>query len=184
MSMPYAPSPGARRFIDRLRALHDRGDRGAMAALRRLLGREPGEVVAALPYVQPWIPRDATLHDEARFFLVAGLFAQHPLDATGVTLGEAAHCLFVQSTGSPGVERRFAALLAADAEDLPVHLRHFLALLRTGNVPVDYAQLLDDLRSWSAPERRVQRRWARAFWQSRTDPDSPSLTPATAEVTP
>ena len=62
------------------------------------------------------------------------------------------------------VDRRFTVLLGANREDLPQHLRHAVSLLKSKDVPVDWARLLDDLKWWDDDDRRVQRRWAKAFW--------------------
>ena len=66
----------------------------------------------------------------------------------------------------PGVERRFATLLAADREDIDHQLRAVVGLLRQHDVPVNWLQLLRDLGGWARPDRDVQRRWARSFWGS------------------
>ena len=61
-------------------------------------------------------------------------------------------------------EKRFVALLNCHQEDLPDHLRHAVSLLRSKEIPIDWARLLRDLRWWHREDKRVQRDWARAFW--------------------
>lgn len=150
-------------------------DRAALAALRRGLGRQPGEiaepyrVILTLPgaYPAPW--------QEDACFLVAGLFAWHPRSWLGLTdgptnLGASLHRHAAARPGD-GPERRFVALLNADREDLPTHLRHVVGLLRASETPIDYAQLLRDIQAWSSETRHVQRAWSRAFWRrSAADP--------------
>lgn len=144
------------------------GNRAALAALRRSVGREPGEVVEACRYVDPLLPPWTTGKAEEAFYLVAGLFGWHPTNRTGKDLGgsfaELAAAQRAAGLEPAGVERRFVALLDADREDLPQHLRHAVSLLRTNGIPLDFARLLRDVLSWDHPDRFVRRRWARSFW--------------------
>ena len=69
--------------------------------------------------------------------------------------------------GAPELlERRFVALLAARPQDLPGHLRRAVALAATHGLPINWPQLLADLRSWTSPHRPVQRAWAAEYWPS------------------
>lgn len=163
------------RFVSFLLKLKQQDDRGALAALRRGLGCAPGEAAEMHRYVVPFLQPDRD-GDDWRFYLVASLFATHPETWAGESqgrwtsnLGASFRRLSQLRGGTPGtqapaVERRFTALLGARQEDLPDHLRHAISLLKAEGVPVDYAQILEDLRWWDHEERRVQRRWARAFW--------------------
>lgn len=76
--------------------------------------------------------------------------------------------------GEPGVERRFVALLNCHRDDLPAHLRHAVGLLKSKEIPVDWAELLHDILRWDSESRSVQRAWARAFWgrAGRSDDDA------------
>lgn len=168
------PTTREGRFVVMLKQLVERQDLGALAALRRGLGRTAGEVPEMFPYVMPFLPEDLYQRDEDNFFLVAALFAWHQLDwtpqpgsngdASGTNFGASFH-LLAQTTESGSIEKRFVALLNAHRDDLPEHLRHAVGLLKSKNVPVDWARLLRDLRAWDAPARYVQRSWARAFWR-------------------
>ena len=74
------------RFIGYLKQLHSRGDRGALAALRRAASASPVGVLGADRYIVPWLPREPSPWRDACYYLVAGLFARHPTDwppATG-----------------------------------------------------------------------------------------------------
>ncbi|CAN5546524.1 hypothetical protein BH23CHL5_BH23CHL5_02070 [soil metagenome] len=157
-------------FVGYLQTLDQRRDRAALASLRRGLGKRVGQAPEMFPYVVPWLPTDAKPWEEERYFLVASLFASHPLNwpETGDprharNLG-ASMAQLAQKTKSEGAERRFVGLLNADPEDLPHHLRSVVSLLASKDIPVDWNQLLNDLRWWDSPERNVQRRWARSFW--------------------
>lgn len=165
------PSPVQQRFVEYLCKLGDREspDRAALAALRRAAGSYPGTSAAAHPYVAPWIPMEMSDREADAFYLIAALFATHPmnwetnLDQPGRTnFGASFHQL--RNEESESVERRFVALLNSHRDDLPNHLRHAVSLLRTNEVRVDFAQLLQDMRYWDHPDRFVQRDWARSFW--------------------
>ena len=110
--------------------------------------------------------------------MVASLFALHPENwkhgDDGVTNFGASFRRLAAESGS--IESRFTALLNANHEELAVHLRHAVSLMRSKSIPVDWAQLLRDIQFWNAESRAVQRDWARAFWSS-----SPQPTQAEAE---
>lgn len=156
-------------------------NRAALAALRRGLGKPPGEAAEMFPYVVPWVPDHPNEWEEETYYLVASLFALHPLpwpegDATPAssrTFGASMAKLIATPDRLDAVERRFVALLNAHREDLSDHLRRNVALLKAAEIPVDWAQLLTDLLWWDHAQRRVQRRWARSFWTAvaRTSPD-------------
>ncbi len=76
------------------------------------------------------------------------------------------------------IERRFNVLLAAHPDDLGVHLRQAVSLLRSKEVPINWLQLFWDIQRWNHPvERaRVRRRWARAFW-GRPTPEAEMAAP-------
>ncbi len=149
-------------FITYLEGLRD--DRGALAALRRGLGQEPGSAVEMYRYVVPWIPDRASRQEERAYYLVAALFAYHPDPGGWGNLGDA----FRRGCGPQGdnsaIERRFTALLAAHPDDLPFYLRQAIGFLKSKEVPIDWQQLLADLLAWDHPKGYVQRNWARSFW--------------------
>lgn len=143
----------------------------ALAALRRGLGKQPGEAAEMFPYVMPFIGDRLPQRRQEDYFLVAALFAAHQLIWPHVddqhqptNLGASFRRLHA-AFESGSIEQRFAALLNADRADLPEHLRHAITLLRAHDVPVDWLQLLRDLAWWDAERRGVQRAWARAYWR-------------------
>ena len=111
------------KFIEHLETLRDRQDRSALAALRRGLGQPPGEVAKMYPYIFPWTG-GMQRWDEESCFLVAALFSLHPERGGKGTLGSVFSTI-KHKTDSDSVEQRFVALLNADLEDLPVHLRRY-----------------------------------------------------------
>ena len=156
------------RFVEFLRGLDDRT---ALAALRRGLGMPPGHAPEMHRYVVRWASGDHPRWREDIYYIVAALFAYHPLhwpvEREGWSNLGASFAMLqgVGGASEQGVERRLTALLSAHVEDLHVHLRHAVSLLKANGVPIDWGQLLDDLRYWEHNDRPVQRNWARAFWQ-------------------
>ena len=157
--------------------LADKEDRATLAALRRGLGKPPGSAGEMHPFVIPRLPKSTGPGwnwEQECCFIVASLFAWHPenLDAGAPwerNFGASAKELGLKPGRLEGVERRFVALLNAESVDVPDHLRTMVGLLKTEAVRVDWEQLLSDLTRWDDPERRVQIRWAKAFWQGSVD---------------
>jgi CRISPR type I-E-associated protein CasB/Cse2 len=162
-----------RRFAAHLEELRDQHEgRAAMAALRRALGKALGEAPEAARYILPWLPSQLSESEERAYSLVACLFASHQIGwHAGAATKElrnfgASMRLLARATTSGGADRRFIAMLTSSLEDLPEHLRHAVNLLksRSDPIPVDWPQLIADLRRWGDDSRRVQGEWARAFW--------------------
>ncbi|MEA4909277.1 MAG: type I-E CRISPR-associated protein Cse2/CasB [Anaerolineaceae bacterium] len=144
------------------------GDRAARAALRRSLGRAPGEAPDAFRYVVPWLPDPCSQRVEASYYLIAGLFALHPKYIDEGNL--AAHLRKLAGADeeeNQRLERRLMAALRAHPNDLPNHLRRLVGILKAKDVPVNWHELMRDLLAWDHPERSAQKRWANAFWGGR-----------------
>lgn len=171
-------------FIESLEELVDEQERGALAALRRGLGRDPSEWAPMYPYVVPWLPQHATSwKKEDAYYQIAALFAfWYQGRSTVVRNGRIPNNLgaslarLANTTNSESVERRFVALLNCHSEDLPDHLRHAVGLLRTEDIPINWERLLRDIQDWDREDRRVQRKWARAYWGWAGDTDQESTT--------
>jgi CRISPR system Cascade subunit CasB len=76
---------------------------------------------------------------------------------------------------SESVGSRFTTLLDADEDELTHRLRQAVALAAGASLSLDWAALYDDLRWWGHPDKHVQQRWARAFFQggsATVDPNS------------
>lgn len=167
-------------FISYLENLVRKQDRGALAHLRRGLGKPPGAAPEMYRYVVPFLPPAAFRRQEEAFYLIAALFAfwhqgkdrvdPNPPPNLGASL---AH--MVTSNNEDSLDRRLTALLKSHPEDLPHHLRQVISLLKGKDVSVAWHQLLKDILNWDHPEGFVQRAWARAFWGRRPKPASPSL---------
>lgn len=151
-------------MITYLRKLHETGDRGALAALRRGVGRPPGTVYEMFAYVVPFLPAEVSRWQENAYFLIASLFALYPDSEGHGDLGQAFRRAIHSPNEQAAVERRFTALLAADPQEFDVHLRHAVTFLQARAVPIDWDRLLIDVLTWQHPNDLVQRRWARSFW--------------------
>ena len=168
-------------------------DRAALARLRRTLGKGMNEAFEAFPYVARWTEGLNTWHEQC-YYLVAALFAmysakhrarswhheqnlkrhQRNLGASFLGLNAKMQEQGQTDERSKSVERRFTALLVSRRNDLSERLRHAVSLLAAHRVPVDWVQLLDDLRWWEQGERAAssrsffispQRQWANSFWR-------------------
>jgi len=141
-----------------------REDRGALAALRRGLGKPPGTEAAMYRYVVPWLPQDAPAWRQSAYYLVAALFAYHPAPGGSGNVGNHYARARATEADDTALERRFTTLLAANPDDLDVYLRQAVSFLRSKEVPVNWRQLLHDVLYWGHPDRFVQQSWARAYW--------------------
>lgn len=178
----------------------DSGARATLATLRRGLGKPPGQATELFPIVIPRLPPDATPRTEERWFALGALFALHPHDWPADedpprpwerNLGASLRVLrgrLAEGAGSPeALDRRVGALLAADGDDLWTHLRHLAGRFGAVSPPVrvDYLQLLRNAGEWERDDGRVQRAWARAYWQEpagRAAPDpAATANPTTAD---
>ncbi len=176
------PKDWQKDFIARLTRLADQEhpDRASLAELRRCLGQNLGRALYRVGALFVGVDDGGDLEDA---MLVAALFASHPMSSTGVNLG-AAFGELKDRTGSDSVEKRFVALLDGEREDLPGRLRQAVSLLKSREIGLDWGQLLADLRRWNYPSRRVQRVWARAFWQERRPEEVPTAAAPAVPPTP
>lgn len=165
-------------FISRLEALVEKGDRGALAMLRRGLGKQaPFEAYRFMPFRRTRWQEEAAL-------LIGPLFAlwhqgeEKPGGATengnlGASLLALVHVMVLEAVkhddAMKRVERRFSALLNCHAEDLKAHLHHAVSLLKSKEVPINWRRLLRDVEQWDHEDRWVEREWARAFWASKAE---------------
>ncbi len=151
-------------------------DRGALALLRKGLGKPLGTVIEMHPIVYSHLDDSISNWDEWRFFLVASLFALHyknyiKLDKETTdsrSLGFSFRSLLSPDRGDQdkSLEKRFTRLLQSHREDIDYHLRQSIQLLKSHEIPVDYLQLLKDLKYWDHERRVVQSRWAKDLWTS------------------
>lgn len=85
------------------------------------------------------------------------------------SFGRAVIQLYRQRDRTESIERRFIALLDADETQLAHHLRQMIQLVKAEEgIRIHWVELLTDLRNWNRDDRRVQQRWARAFYREAT----------------
>jgi CRISPR system Cascade subunit CasB len=159
-------------FVEYLQRLPE-GERGhqALAALRRGLGRPPGEALEMHRYVADFLPEPKDRWDWSKqvYYLIASLFGLHPQIASEGNMGaHFARLCEGSSDPSPAVERRLNSLLASHPDDLYRTLQHAVSLLKSKDVPINWERLFRDLQRWddSDSRREVQRRWAMSFWSA------------------
>ncbi len=178
------------------RVLRERPDPeavGALAQLRRGIGREPGadyrlERYLFVPgrlisFVPPDEPADAeyAVHDAITLYALHQQSQQRPMHVFDSGLGAAVSTLIAKSDGPDGVRRRFAALgTSGTYQEAIYHLRGLTTMLRTHEVPLDYGLLADDLLTMRKPygAARVRAAWGREFFRYRpeSEPDNPPST--------
>lgn len=167
-------------LIDWLQGLVKRQDRGRLAALRRGLLLEPNQFYELYRVVPPQFLEGVSRDEIQRRLMVAILFATHqgsfpsdPENKRHHNLGESLRLLARKQSGGnidsdeglpEPLKRRLDALLAAPSDELFPHLRQLIRMLKAEEVPVDWEQLLWDLRNWDQEDRRVQWQWSRSFY--------------------
>ncbi|MGI8747672.1 MAG: type I-E CRISPR-associated protein Cse2/CasB [Deinococcus sp.] len=171
-----------RAFIDRLSRL----ERGQLAELRRSLGDDrPGD---SAQFLEGVIVRSGMVKGNRQAqYLIASLYAliERPhndesedetaarVTRAGKSLGHLLGTQHVEQNKRSGrkpddsssTEKRFLALLDADADALPYQLRQAVALLKGSDVKPDWARLLSDVSGWNSHwGDRIRRRWAEDFY--------------------
>ncbi|EDY51267.1 conserved hypothetical protein [Streptomyces clavuligerus] len=154
-----------------------------LAALRAGLGKPAGTVPSLWQHYTSRTDGRPTPELEAEHGALSlyGLHQQsrrRPMHRPGVGLGEALRRLR-QSGGvsADALDRRTAA--AVNATSVPAllyRLRGLIPQLRSAAIPLDYDQLLRDLRNWAHPEsrQRVRRTWGLAYHTDKRDvPEEP-----------
>jgi CRISPR system Cascade subunit CasB len=158
-----AEVPEDDRLIKYLRGLNKPPqNRAALANLRRGLGRPPKSVMEMYPYLGQFLSHEPNPKRETAVFIVAALFAYYP-DAPG-NVRDLGDSIRRMKDDSDSIEKRFVALLNAEAEDLPYYLRQIIGLLKSKEIAVNWNQLFKDVKNWNSDKRYVQNAWARSFW--------------------
>jgi CRISPR system Cascade subunit CasB len=140
-------------------------DRAMLAELRRGLGRKPGEAPGMFPYIVPFV-HPANTREEANLYMIASLYALHPLSIQAGNMGAHLRTLADKLGDAAATTRRFVQLLNQSRAALDTPLRQHVSLLKSQDVSINWHQLLYDLNYWSHDERFVQKRWAERYWRS------------------
>ncbi|WP_422647500.1 type I-E CRISPR-associated protein Cse2/CasB [Actinoalloteichus caeruleus] len=151
-----------------------------LARLRRAVDTPPGVMPDILdltyaPFMtQGWhsdqpSARETAAHHAMTLFAVHQQSLRKHACVPGWGVGRAARALHPQAEISPTdpAARRFATLVTStDLDELLIHLRGLVKLLRGAEIPLDYGLLADQLFRWQrfedAPER-IRRDWGRQF---------------------
>lgn len=180
ISDPVLDKDKLRKEKDFIRALSQL-DRASLANLRRSVAAETHRAY----FLERHIFAANIGHYPSRLlYLVAGLYAlverphntetQEDQDARAETEGKSLATLLGNLSrikNDTSTEKRFLALLDADEDGLPYHLRQTVMLLNGQNVKPDWARLLKDIGTWHHPEwgENVRQRWAKDFYRASTD---------------
>lgn len=148
-------------FVNYLIGLKKRENRGALAALRRGSIRPDKQVTLMGAYIIRWLPSNPPSWVEDRYYLLAGLFARHPVN---VDKGNMGNHLAKLANNMPTLDKRMIRLLGATWEEFPDHLGTAVTLLKANDIPVNWDQLMKDIGGWGHPAHYVQRQWANAYW--------------------
>lgn len=171
-------------FINELRVIR-KSDRGRMSALKRnagemLFGRGTSWFYSLLKTPEQRRHREI-------YYLIATLFDFNRLEGRKGNFGQAMLELCNNMNRDPKDFRRFHILLDAEFDhvrdpdeidspwadgggELAFRLRQMVKLMASKDVGIDWAELLVDLCSWSHPNRRIQKKWARSFFGDSTPP--------------
>lgn len=144
-------------------------DRGVLADLRGAL------VDSKRHRVWPILAAFGGVGDDWRALCVqtvAGLYALHPKEAQVGDLGTTCRALLsddehqkLYETREVGpLSRRFQHLLAADGDEVFGRVMRLVMRAKSDDVPVNYEQLLQDLKDWQYKPEAVRVRWAKSFW--------------------
>jgi CRISPR system Cascade subunit CasB len=166
-------------FIAHLEKLVKEQDLGALANLRRGVGKPSGSAREMDRWVLRYVPTGAHGDQENVYYLVAALFAYWYQGTNDVhqnppsNLGSSLRMLVdLEAAGNNNrdeiekrTEKRLVALLNSHLDDLPKHLQHTISLLKSKDIPINWSQLLGDVQNWHREDREIQRRWARGFWR-------------------
>jgi CRISPR system Cascade subunit CasB len=153
-------------------------DKAAMANLRRGLGKPAGTVYEMDRYVLPFLSESTGNKREAAYYTIASLFAfwhqgKDKPESTNGNLGSSLKRLVETEVKNNGnredtekrLEKYLIAILNANYEDLPDHLRRIVSLLKSKDIPLNWAQLLYDIQHWDTDDRWIQHQWAEGFWK-------------------
>lgn len=156
------------KLVQHLYDLAREQDRAALATLRSAL-RE-GNALAAASIVFPFLAPTASRREEDDALLLASLFALHP-EAGSESVATALRGS-ASTRNSDSIETRFRALLSAERDDLPTHLRNAVALIASGKRNLDWVDLYDAIRRWHLDgPKSPKRRWARDYWRDHSESD-------------
>jgi CRISPR system Cascade subunit CasB len=161
-------------------------DNGRRAALRRGVGRTPEQASTMHATVAPFLPNDCRREEEHAYYTVAALLAAYGRTAVAQTDGAADETQPArrQNLGStvalavcrpgPGrrpmgrdtAEKRLHLLTRQNYPGIHRQLAGIVRYLSLVDVPIDWAQLLIDLRKWHVRRDLIAKNWLQAFYRT------------------
>ncbi|GGN66278.1 type I-E CRISPR-associated protein Cse2/CasB [Nocardia rhizosphaerihabitans] len=157
--------PGNIKFVEYITDLTD--DLGVRAALRSGLGRPVERADRMHAYLSPWTTSSKP-HEEAVRYTVASLIAHRPV---GAIPGKA--------PGNIGASIARYTAVAANTRESSVHLlsrqpagalcrmlTRIVVPMRSDDVAIDFATLLQDATRWPRYRNDTARRWLQAFYRA------------------
>ena len=165
----------ARAFVATLTDWRE-SNRGRLAQLKRNVGEPlPGRGISWLygtlygHNISPW--------KHETYFLVATIFDLNRFapdfpNPNARSLGASMRRAVAKGADEDSTGKRLQILLDADLEEgaaseLAFRARQTVQWLAGRQVGVDYAHLITDLCQWSHPDRYIQKKWAREFYDVR-----------------
>lgn len=170
----------AGRLVKRLSTINQTSSgKATLARLRNSLGRSLDQTAEVWPDVFSELPENflsrtgEPTKEELAIFTSLQLFALHqqgkgePVATFDrkENIGQALKSLRKEGD-SKAIDRRFNAMITATTfEELAVHLRHLIKLLRKNTTKVSYAQLADDLFWYqNGFSDSVKLRWGQSYY--------------------
>lgn len=160
--------------------LKEARSRAVLATLRSGVGRAPGDVSGLWRHYRVVVPDKVAafgdIHpDLAAEHVALTLFAVHQqsqsarMHQNGSPLGTSLRALRAAAfkDNPDALDRRVNAAAATDSvNELAVHLRGLVKLLRDQQIPLDYTTLVRDLADWHYQDARsrVRRRWGAQYY--------------------
>ena len=155
--------------------------RGILAALRRGIGKAPGELPELWGMLfdrinDDLVGKDGPSNAEWAVYTALTLYALHqqsntkPMHKEGVSIGTAAAGLVEQEEDTPRILKRLHLIATAvSPEDLAYHLRGVVTLLRTKEIALDYARLAKELFLFHTEEygNSIRLAWGRDFYREK-----------------
>lgn len=174
---------------------------GNRSALRSGLGRQPEQSPRMHALVAPWAPLGRPDAERAYYTVAALIAAQPPAardDADGPERTEGqepessagapaavaerpcydnlgrtlAVAVTQKQMSADGTEKRLHLLTRQPVDGLHRHLPALVRHLRTDRVPVNWAQLLDDLSRWRFQRDQIAKRWLQSYYRTLPTPSA------------
>lgn len=180
----------AKAFVSWLEGLVQSEDLGTLAKLRRgLMYEDEGlyGLFSQIPsnFLASWSSR----WEEKVYLMVAALFSSHQINFSPnegeeytSNLGASLRRFglvkktkgYMDEDGDADdlpntVKRRFEIIIGCSRQELFGHLRQIVRLLKTEEIPIDWAGLICDLQAWDWNSNPVQWRWSRQFYVAKQE---------------